>query len=139
MIFTRAEAALDTESEAPVGADVRAARAIRMLGRSTQGSIERGRKDLRGQLAAMRELAWRLGWLDLSVDPRLRPGEQNALRAIDVLIEHGYVHINGSWTTPRTGPGFRGPVTNHTVQGGRRDPPQRRRTPPSSSAPGLDV
>lgn len=29
----------------------------------------RGREDLRGQLAAMRKLAWRLGWLDRSVDP----------------------------------------------------------------------
>jgi hypothetical protein len=29
----------------------------------------RGLEDLRGQLAAMRKLAWRLGWLDRSVDP----------------------------------------------------------------------
>src|SRR4051794_4046168 len=29
----------------------------------------RGREDLRGQLAAMRKLAWRLGWLDRSIDP----------------------------------------------------------------------
>lgn len=79
VIFTRAEAALDTESEAPVGGDVRAARAIRILGRSTQGSIERGRRDLRGQLAAMRELAWRLGWLDLSVDP---PAPRRTERAL---------------------------------------------------------
>lgn len=143
---------------------------------------QRGREDLRGQLAAMRKLAWRLGWLDRSidpldgleigranvlhgataqyVDPRLRPetrqvkamaaaadklcgpegtdplmtrlplfgtkirvagfgglrlGEQNALRAIDVFFEEGYVHVNGSWSTPRGAPGFRGPVKNHTI------------------------
>jgi len=29
----------------------------------------RGREDLRGQLAAMRKLAYRLGWLDRSIDP----------------------------------------------------------------------
>jgi len=29
----------------------------------------RGREDLRGALAAMRKLAWRLGWLDRSIDP----------------------------------------------------------------------
>lgn len=143
---------------------------------------QRGREDLRGQLAAMRKLAWRLGWLDRSidpldgleigranvlhgatvqyVDPRLRPetrqvramadaadkmcgpdgsdprmirlplfgtkirvagfgglrlGEQNGLRAIDVFFEHGYVHVNGSWITPRKAPGFRGPVKNHVL------------------------
>ncbi|KQY56411.1 hypothetical protein ASG90_13620 [Nocardioides sp. Soil797] len=142
----------------------------------------RGREDLRGQLAAMRKLAWRLGWLDRSVDPldgleigranilhgataqyvdpRLRPetrqvramadaadklcgpdgtdplmtrlplfgtkirvagfgglrlGEQNALRAIDVFLDRGYVHVNGSWITPRRQAGFRGPVKNHTL------------------------
>jgi hypothetical protein len=142
----------------------------------------RGREDLRGQLAAMRKLAWRLGWLDRSVDPldgleiarhtmlhgastqyvdpRLRPetrqvrgmaaaadklcgsqsadpalkrlplfgtkirvagfgglrlGEQNGLRAIDVFLDRGYVHVNGSWTTPRRQPGFRGPVKNHIL------------------------
>lgn len=142
----------------------------------------RGREDLRGQLAAMRKLAWRLGWLDRSidpldgleiaranvlhgatthyVDPRLRPetrqvramadaadrlcgpegidpqmtrlpmfgtkirvagfgglrlGEQNALRAIDVFFDRGYVHVNGSWTTPRHQDPFRGPVKNHSV------------------------
>jgi len=143
---------------------------------------QRGREDLRGQLAAMRKLAWRLGWLDRSidpldgleigkanvlhgataqyVDPRLRPetrqvramadaadtlcgpegtdplltrlplfgtkilvagfgglrlGEQNALRAIDVFFEHGYVYVNGSWITPPHAAGFRGPVKNHTL------------------------
>lgn len=30
---------------------------------------QRGREDLRGQLSAMRKLAWRLGWLDRSIDP----------------------------------------------------------------------
>lgn len=30
---------------------------------------DRGREDLRGQLAGMRKLAWRLGWLDRSIDP----------------------------------------------------------------------
>ena len=232
-IFAQAEAALDTESETPVGADVRASRTIRMLGDEyladsiqrgkqprtmeqrisrlnahilpTIGNVpvtkwrvahsrlvmekgaktlfsQRGREDLRGQLAAMRKLAWRLGWLDRSidpldgleigranvlhgataqyVDPRLRPetrqvramaaaadklcgpegtdplmtrlplfgtkirvagfgglrlGEQNALRAIDVFFEHGYVHVNGSWITPRGAAGFRGPVKNHTL------------------------
>lgn len=142
----------------------------------------RGKEDLRGAMAAMRKLAWRLGWLDRSidpldglevgrstvlqgattqyVDPRLRPetrqvramaaaanrlcgpegtdplltrlplfgtkirvagfgglrlGEQNGLRAIDVFFEHGYVQVNGSWTTPRNTPGFRGPVKNHVI------------------------
>lgn len=232
-IFAQAEAALDTESETPAGADVRASRTIRMLGEEylrdsiergkqprtmeqrisrlnahilpTIGDVpvtkwrvehsrrvmgkgsktlfsQRGREDLRGQLAAMRKLAWRLGWLDRSidpldgleigranllhgataqyVDPRLRPetrqvramataaeklcgpdgtdplmtrlplfgtkirvagfgglrlGEQNALRAIDVFFDHGYVHVNGSWITPRGAAGFRGPVKNHTI------------------------
>jgi len=232
-IFAQAEAALDTESETPAGADVRAARTIRMLGEEylkdsiergkqprtmeqresrlnahilpTIGNVpvtksrvehsrrvmekgsktlfsQRGREDLRGQLAAMRTLAWRLGWLDRSidpldgleigranvlhgataqyVDPRLRPetrqvkamaaaadklcgpegtdplmtrlplfgtkirvaafgglrlGEQNALRAIDVFFDRGYVHVNGSWITPRDHAGFRGPVKNHTL------------------------
>lgn len=92
-IFDRAEAALNTTTEAPARADVRAARTIRMLGeeylkdsrardrhpRTIQGRESRlnahivfstrGREDLRGQLAAMRKLAWRLGWLDRSVDP----------------------------------------------------------------------
>ncbi len=135
---------------------------------------QRGHEDLRGQLAAMRKLAWRLGWLDRSidpldglsigratmqsgatpqyVDPRLRPetrqvramaaagdklcgpegtdplmtrlplfgtkirvagfgglrlGEQNALRAIDVFFDRGYVHVNGSWITPRGQAGSR--------------------------------
>lgn len=119
-IFVQAEAALDTESETPVGADVRASRTIRMLGEEylrdsiergkqprtmeqresrlnahilpTIGDVpvtkwriehsrlvmekgsktlfsQRGREDLRGQLAAMRKLAWRLGWLDRSIDP----------------------------------------------------------------------
>lgn len=232
-IFAQAEAALDTERETPVAADVRASRTIRMLGEEylrdsrergkqprtmeqresrlnahilpTIGDVavakwrvehsrqvmekgaktifsQRGREDLRGQLAAMRKLAWRLGWLDRSidpldgleigkanvlhgataqyVDPRLRPetrqvqamadaadklcgpdgtdplmtrlplfgtkirvagfgglrlGEQNALRAIDVFFEHGYVHVNGAWITPRGQAGFRGPVKNHTL------------------------
>lgn len=30
---------------------------------------QRGREDLRGQLAVMRKRAWRLGWLDRSIDP----------------------------------------------------------------------
>lgn len=46
----------------------------------------------------------------------LRLGEQNALRAIDVFLEHGYVHVNGSWITPRGAAGFRGPVKNHTLR-----------------------
>ena len=130
----------------------------------------------------MRKLAWRLGWLDRSIDPldgleiglanvlhgataqyvdaHLRPetrqvramaaavdalcgpdgadplmtrlplfgtkirvaglgglrlGEQNALRAIDVFLDRGYVHVNGSWITPRGQAGFRGPVKNHSL------------------------
>jgi len=232
-IFAQAEAALDTEKEAPARADVRASRTIGMLGEEyLKDSVERGkqprtmeqresrlnahipptigdvsvarwrvehsrqvmekgsktifshrgREDLRGQFAAMRKLAWRLGWLDRSVDPldgleigradalhgataqyvdpRLRPesrqvnamadaadklcgpdgtdplmtrlpllgtkirvagfgglrlGEQNALRAIDVFFDRGYVHVNGSWITPRGKAGFRGPVKNHTL------------------------
>lgn len=31
----------------------------------------------------------------------LRLGEQNALRAIDAFFDKGYVHVNGSWITPR--------------------------------------
>ncbi len=31
----------------------------------------------------------------------LRLGEQNALRAIDVFFDRGYVHVNGAWVTPR--------------------------------------
>ena len=31
----------------------------------------------------------------------LRLGEQNGLRAIDVFFDRGYVHVNGSWITPR--------------------------------------
>jgi len=45
----------------------------------------------------------------------LRLGEQNALRAIDVLFDHGYVHVNGPWITPRGAAGFRGPVKNHSL------------------------
>lgn len=44
-IFAQAEAALDTEKETPVGADVRAARTIRMLGEEyLKDSIERGKQ-----------------------------------------------------------------------------------------------
>jgi hypothetical protein len=156
-------------------------RAVMEKGSATLHS-QRGREDLRGQMAAMRKLAWRMGWLDRSidpldgldigratvlhgatthyVDPRLRPetrqvramaaaadrlcgpdgtdplmtllplfgtkirvagfgglrlGEQNALRAIDVFFDHGYVHVNGSWITPRKAPGFRGPVKNQVI------------------------
>lgn len=43
-IFAHAEAALDTEQATPVGADVRASRAIRMLGEEyLENSIERGK------------------------------------------------------------------------------------------------
>ena len=45
----------------------------------------------------------------------LRLGEQNALRAIDVFFDRGYIHINGSWIAPRGQAGFRGPVKNHTL------------------------
>ncbi len=33
----------------------------------------------------------------------------------NVFFEHGYVHVNGSWITPRKAPGFRGPVKNHVL------------------------
>ncbi len=46
----------------------------------------------------------------------LRLGEQNALRAIDVFFDRGYVHLNGSWITPGGQVGFRGPLTNHTLR-----------------------
>ena len=131
-IYAQAEAALDTEKEAPARADVRTARTVRMLGEEyikdsvergkqprtmeqresklnahilpTVGDVpvakwrvehsrkvmekgsktifsNRGREDLRGQLAAMRKLAWRLGWLDRSVDPLdgLEIGKANIL------------------------------------------------------------
>ncbi|MFN8194306.1 MAG: hypothetical protein U0R80_08500, partial [Nocardioidaceae bacterium] len=131
-IFAQAEAALDTDKELPVGADVRASRTIRMLGeeyvreshargkqpRTMEGRVsrlnahilpaigdvpvtkwrvehsrlvmakgaktlfsQRGREDLRGQLSAMRKLAWRLGWLDRSIDPLdgLEIGRANVL------------------------------------------------------------
>jgi hypothetical protein len=47
-IFEQAESALDTEKETPVGADVRAARTIQMLGEeylrdSIEGANNRGR------------------------------------------------------------------------------------------------
>ncbi len=45
----------------------------------------------------------------------LRLGEQNALRAIDVFFDRGYVHVNGAWITPRGAAGFRGPVKNHSL------------------------
>jgi integrase len=31
----------------------------------------------------------------------LRLGEQNALRAVDVFFDKGWVHVNGSWVVPR--------------------------------------
>ena len=40
----------------------------------------------------------------------LRLGEQNGLRAIDMFYDRGFVHVNGSWTTPRHAEGFRGTV-----------------------------
>lgn len=42
---------------------------------------QRGREDLRGKLSAMRKLAWRLGWLDRSIDPLdgLEIGRANVL------------------------------------------------------------
>lgn len=44
-IFAQAEAALDTKSETPVGADVRASRTMRMLGgQYLRDSIERGKQ-----------------------------------------------------------------------------------------------
>lgn len=47
-IFSHAEAALDTESETPVGADVWASRTIRMLGEEyVKDSIERGKQPRR--------------------------------------------------------------------------------------------
>ncbi|WP_017936686.1 tyrosine-type recombinase/integrase [Nocardioides sp. Iso805N] len=43
-------------------------RAVMEKGSATLHS-QRGREDLRGQMAAMRKLAWRMGWLDRSIDP----------------------------------------------------------------------
>jgi hypothetical protein len=44
-IFAQAEAALDTESQTPAGADIRASRTIRMLGEEyLADSIERGKQ-----------------------------------------------------------------------------------------------
>ncbi len=53
-IFAQAEAALDTERETPVGADVRAARTIRKVMEKGSQTLfsQRGREDLRGQMAA---------------------------------------------------------------------------------------
>lgn len=47
---------------------------------------QRGREDLRGQLSAMRKLAWRLGWLDRSIDPLdgLEIGKANVLHGATV-------------------------------------------------------
>lgn len=44
----------------------------------------RGREDVRGKLAAMRKLAWRLGWLDRSIDPLdgLETGRANVLHGV---------------------------------------------------------
>lgn len=49
-IFAQAEAALDAEKETPAGADVRAARTIRMLGEKYLKDST-GREDLRGPMA----------------------------------------------------------------------------------------
>ncbi|KQW45962.1 hypothetical protein ASC77_18815 [Nocardioides sp. Root1257] len=173
---------LPTIGEVPV-ARWRVEHSRQVMGKGSKTIFSnRGREDLRGQLAAMRKLAWRLGWLERSVDPldgleigrstvlhgatahyvdpRLRPetrqvramadaadelcghdgtdplmtrlplfgtkirvagfgglrlGEQNGLRVIDVFFDRGYVHVNGSWTTPRGQAGFRGPVKNHSI------------------------
>lgn len=178
----RADPILPTIGDVPVAKwRVEHSRAVMEKGSKTMFST-RGREDLRGQFAAMRKLAWRLGWLDRSidplgglkigranvlhgatahyVDPRLRPetrqvramasaadqlcgpdgtdplltrlplfgtkirvagfgglrlGEQNGLRAIDVFFDRGYVHVNGSWITPRGEAGFRGPVKIRVV------------------------
>ncbi len=45
----------------------------------------------------------------------LRLGEQNGLRAIDLLFDRGYAHVNGSWVTPRNQAGYRGPVKNSVL------------------------
>lgn len=62
----------------------------------------------------------------------LRLGEQNALRAIDVFFEHGYVHVNGSWIPtqgarlPRPGQEPRAPRGSAApVADARRAPPPR--------------
>lgn len=49
----------------------------------------RRREDLRGQLAAMRKLAWRLGWLDRSVDALdgLEIGRANVLHGAAQYVE----------------------------------------------------
>lgn len=72
-IFAQAESALDTERETPAGADVRAARTIRMLGDEyLKDSIERGKQPLRMRSGA-------------------RPGE-----VCDELMRRGDVVIHAS-------------------------------------------
>lgn len=173
---------LPTISEVPVTKwRIEHSRKVMEKGSKTRFSTS-GREDLRVQLAAMRKLAWRLGWLDRGidpldgleiaranilhgatahyVDPRMRPetrqvratadaagvlcgpdgtdpqmtrlplfgtkirvagfgglrlGAQNALRAIDVFFDRGYVLVNGAWICPRGEPGFRGPVKNRSI------------------------
>ncbi|MEX0429084.1 hypothetical protein AB3X52_15770 [Nocardioides sp. DS6] len=46
----------------------------------------RGKEDLRGAMAAMRKLAWRVGWLDRSIGPidGLDIGRSTVLSAVDL-------------------------------------------------------
>jgi hypothetical protein len=61
----------------------------------------------------------------------LRLGEQNVLRAIDAFFDRGYVHVDGSWITPRGQAGFRGPVKNPPRGPAAQFPHARRTSPPS--------
>ena len=96
---------------------------------STTIHSARGREDLRGAMAAAADLLCgpegtnplltRLPLFGTKIRVAgfggLRLGEQNGLRAIDVFLDRGYVHVNGSRITPRHSDGFRGPVKNHVI------------------------
>lgn len=58
----------------------------------------RGREDLRGQLVAMRKLAWRLGWLHRSIDPL------DGLKIGRTTVLHG---ATAQYVDPRLRPGTR--------------------------------
>lgn len=60
-----------------------------------RSSPQRGREDLRGQLAAMRKLAWRLGWLDRSIDP---------LDGLEIGRTTVHLGATAQWVGPRLRP-----------------------------------
>ena len=107
---------LPTIGDVPVSKwRIQHSRAVIEKGAKTPHS-QRGREDLRGQLAAMRKLAWHLGWLDRSIDPAAAStSDDPPCSTIDVFFDRGYVLVNGSWVTPRHAPGSRGPVKNQVL------------------------